>query len=200
MVDTATAAKPAPRKRAAPKATATTATAKTTACRRAAPKRSSARQATEPKVMKKAKTQMRKAETQVRTDMRKARKQTEAAADKGLKNFRRISVRAQETTRNVFLAGLGFYGKALEEAQSQLKDAQSTLKQNRSKAEKLFVELVKRGEKVEASAKSRLKDVDLDIKLPEFKIDPRDELRARLDKARESFDTLLEAISIRKVA
>jgi len=199
MVDTATASKPAPRKRAARKTTAS-ASPQVTAPRRAAPKRTAGKPAAEPKVMKNAKATMRKAETQVRTDMRKARKQTEAAADQGLRNFRRISVRAQETTRNVFLAGLGFYGKALEEAQSQLKDAQSTLKQNRSKAEKLFVELVKRGEKVEASAKSRLKDVEIDIKLPEFKIDPREEVRARLDKARESFTTLLEAISIRKVA
>jgi len=121
-----------------------------------------------------------------------------AAPKKAVKlNF---AEQAQENARNVFLAGLGAYGKAFEEAQTQIKDAQSQVKENRAKAKGLFKELVKRGEKVETKAKKKLKDIDLpELKMPELKLTDRDELRAelrnRLDKARNSFDTLRNTIS-----
>jgi polyhydroxyalkanoate synthesis regulator phasin len=108
-----------------------------------------------------------------------------------------FAVKAQENARNVFLAGLGFYGKAFEEAQNQIEDAQARMKQRREKAEDLFNELVKRGEKVESEAKKRIKDIEL----PELKLADRDEvrmeIRARLDKARESFDALRESITVK---
>ena len=69
------------------------------------------------------------------------------------------------------------------------------MKQRREKAEDLFNELVKRGEKVESQAKKRMKDFDL----PELKLSNPDELRkeirARLDKARDSFETLRDSIT-----
>jgi hypothetical protein len=106
-----------------------------------------------------------------------------------------IAAKAQENARNVFLAGLGFYGKAFEEAQSQFEEAQSRMKQRRKDAEDLFNELVKRGEKVESQAKKRIKDFEL----PELKLSDREELRkeirARLDKARDSFETLRDAVT-----
>jgi len=106
-----------------------------------------------------------------------------------------FAVKAQENARNVFLAGLGFYGKAFEEAQNQIEEAQSRMKQRREKAEDVFNDLVKRGEKVESAAKSRIKDLEL----PELKIADTDELRKeirqRLDTARESFETLRESIT-----
>lgn len=107
----------------------------------------------------------------------------------------KFASKAQENARNVFLAGLGFYGKAFDEAQQQFEDAQNRMKQRRDKAEDLFNELVKRGEKVESKAKKRLKDFEL----PELKLNDRDELRkeirARLNKARDSFETLRDAIT-----
>jgi polyhydroxyalkanoate synthesis regulator phasin len=106
-----------------------------------------------------------------------------------------FATKAQENARNVFLAGLGFYGKAFEEAQNQIEEAQSRMKQRREKAEDLFNDLVKRGEKVESEAKKRMKDFEL----PELKLTDRDEfrkeIRARLDKARESFETLRDSIA-----
>jgi hypothetical protein len=107
---------------------------------------------------------------------------------------------AQENARNVFLAGLGAYGKAFEEAQSQIKDAQAQMKENRNKAEDLFSELVKRGEKVETKAKKKLKEIELpELKMPELKLadreELREELRNRLDMARDSFQSLRNAVS-----
>jgi polyhydroxyalkanoate synthesis regulator phasin len=106
-----------------------------------------------------------------------------------------FTVKAQENARNVFLAGLGFYGKAFEEAQSQFEDAQNRMKERREKAEDMFNDLVKRGEKVESSAKKRIKDFEL----PEIKLGDREEIRkelqARLDKARDSFETLRDAVT-----
>ncbi len=101
-----------------------------------------------------------------------------------------FAAKAQENARNVFLAGLGFYGKAFEQAQSQLESAQTRLNQRREKVEGLFSDLVKHGEKVETDAKKAIKDIDL----PELKMakpeDIRKEVQARLEKARESFETL----------
>ena len=106
-----------------------------------------------------------------------------------------FAAKAQENARNVFLAGLGFYGKAFEEAQTQIEDAQSRMKQRREKAEDLFNDLVKRGEKVETKAKKRIKDFEM----PELKLADREELRkeiqTRLDKARDSFETLRDSIT-----
>ena len=106
-----------------------------------------------------------------------------------------LSVKAQENARNVFLAGLGVYGKAFEEAQSQIQSAQSRINARRAKAESLFNELVKRGEKVESGAKKAIKDIEL----PELKLatpeDIRKDVQARLEKARESFETLRGSIA-----
>lgn len=106
-----------------------------------------------------------------------------------------FAIKAQENARNVFLAGLGFYGKAFEEAQSQLDQAQSRMKARREKAEDMFSDLVKRGEKVETKAKKRIKDFEL----PELKLadseELRKEIRTRLDKARDSFETLRDSLT-----
>ncbi|MEP5764088.1 MAG: hypothetical protein ABJ308_05825 [Halieaceae bacterium] len=111
-----------------------------------------------------------------------------------------VVVKAQENARNVFLAGLGAYGKAFEEAQSQIEEAQSRMKENRARAEGLFKELVKRGEKVESSAKEKIKTLDLpEVKMPELKLVDHEQIRkqleARLDRARKSFDSLRDAIA-----
>ena len=135
--------------------------------------------------------------TTVRKTTAKKASPKQASAKKAKRNF---AEQAQENARNVFLAGLGVYGKAFEGAQSQIKDAQSQVKENRAKAKDLFNELVKRGEKVETEAKKKLKEIDLpELKMPEIKLadreELREELRNRLDKARESFESLRNAIS-----
>ncbi|MEE4662078.1 MAG: hypothetical protein V2J89_16530 [Halieaceae bacterium] len=101
-----------------------------------------------------------------------------------------FTTKAQENARNVFLASLGFYGKAFEQAQTRFDAAQSRIKTRRTEAEKLFSELVKRGEKVESDARKAINDIEL----PELKLAKPEEIRkdvkARLEKARESFETL----------
>jgi len=140
-----------------------------------------------------------------KTTARKAAPKKAAARKAAPKKAAPRLTKAQENARNVFLAGLGAYGKAFDEAQSQIKEAQSQMKQNRAKAEKLFNQLVKRGEKVESLAKSKIKELDLpELKMPEVKLadreEVREELRARIEKARSSFDTLLQAITPKATA
>ena len=111
----------------------------------------------------------------------------------------------QDNVRNVFLAGLGFYGKAIEEAEKQIREKRSKIEQRREKANDLFEELVKRGEKVETDTRKKLKQLDLpELKLPELKLadheELRDELRTRLDKARDSFNALRDAVSAKSDA
>jgi hypothetical protein len=143
------------------------------------------------------KTKAKATKTTVRKTTAKKASPKKASAKKAKLNF---AEQAQENARNVFLAGLGAYGKAFEEAQTQIKDAQSQVKENRAKAKDLFNELVKRGEKVETKAKKKLKEIDLpELKMPELKLadreELREELRNRLDKARDSFESLRNAIS-----
>ena len=143
------------------------------------------------------KTKAKAKKTTVRKTTANKASPKKASAKTAKLNF---AEQAQENERNVFLAGLGAYGKAFEEAQSQIKDAQSQVKENRAKAKDLFNELVKRGEKVETKAKKKLKEIDLpELKMPELKLADRDELREelrkRLDKARDSFESLRNTIS-----
>ncbi|MCZ6830786.1 MAG: hypothetical protein O7F73_14600 [Gammaproteobacteria bacterium] len=117
----------------------------------------------------------------------------------------KMAVVSPENVRNVFLAGLGFYGKALDEAQNQIKENRSKLEQRRERASELFDELVKRGEKVESDTRKKLKELDLpELKMPELKLSDREEsrakLRARLDRARASFNTLRDAVSAKSEA
>ena len=108
---------------------------------------------------------------------------------------------AQDNVRNVFLAGLGFYGRAIEEAQTQIRENRSTIEQSREKAGELFDELVKRGEKVEIDTCRKLQDLELpELKIPEVKLANGEELRRRLDKARDSFNALRKVVSAKSGA
>ncbi len=140
----------------------------------------------------KAKAKARKAPARKPAARKAAAKKTTAKKTTAKKPVQpTFTEKAQENARNVFLAGLGFYGKAFEEAQSQLEEAEKRMKARQKKAEDMFNDLVKHGEKVE----KRLKDIEL----PELKLaDPdelRTEIRARLDKARDSFESLRETIT-----
>ena len=107
--------------------------------------------------------------------------------------------RAQEAGRNAFLASLGFYGKAYDQAQEQFNSIQDQLEARRKKAEKLYKELVKRGKKVEKDAR---KAVD-DIELPKLELDSltdRKSLEARLDKAKVRFEELKDTVGFKSAA
>ena len=110
-----------------------------------------------------------------------------------------FAARAQEAGRNAFLASLGFYGKAYDQAQEQFNSIQDQLEERRKKADKLYKELVKRGKKVEKDAR---KAVD-DMELPKIELDSltdRKKLEARLDKAKARFEELKESVGFKSAA
>ncbi|MFK7976695.1 MAG: hypothetical protein AB8C02_11190 [Halioglobus sp.] len=107
-----------------------------------------------------------------------------------------FSSRAQEMGRNAFLASLGFYGKAFDQAQDQFDSLQDQLEARRKKADKTYKELVKRGKKVEKNAKNALEDIDL----PKIEIESltdRKQLEAQLKKAKARFEDLRETVGLK---
>lgn len=118
------------------------------------------------------------------------------AAKKSSNDF---TTRAQETGRKAFLASLGFYGKAFDQAQEQFNDLQDQLVARRKKANKTYTDLVKRGEKVEKATKNRIDDIEL----PELKLESltdRKKLEAQLKKAKARFSELKESVSFKAAA
>ena len=110
-----------------------------------------------------------------------------------------FAARAQEAGRNAFLASLGFYGKAFDQAQEQFNSMQDQLEERRKKADKMYKELVKRGKKVEKDAK---KAVD-DIEMPKLELDSltdRKKLDKQLDKAKARFEELKETVGFKSAA
>lgn len=107
--------------------------------------------------------------------------------------------RVSEASRKAFLASLGFYGMAFDEMQSRAKTVESELAARRKKADKLYSEMVKRGEKVEKLAKARIDNFDL----PKIEFDDltdRAKLEAQLEKARIRFAELAESVGIKRAA
>ena len=107
--------------------------------------------------------------------------------------------RAREAGRNAFLASLGFYGKAFDQAQEQFNSLQDDLETRRKKADKTYKELVKRGKKVEKDAKEAIDDMDL----PKLELDSltdRKELDKQLKKARERFEELRDSLGFKSAA
>ena len=103
-----------------------------------------------------------------------------------------FAAKAQEAGRNAFLASLGFYGKAYDQAQEQFSNMQDQLEARRKKADKLYKELVKRGQKVEKDAKVALREIEL----PKLELDsltdrkklekPLKKVKARLVELKEN--------------
>ncbi len=127
---------------------------------------------------------------------RKPSTRRKAAAGNGTLDF---AARAQEAGRNAFLASLGFYAKLFDQAQEQFSSIEDQLEARRRKADKLYRELVKRGQKVEKDAKVALKDIDL----PRLELDSladRKKLEAQLKKVRARFVELKESVGVKATA
>jgi len=179
----------------AEEATKTAPKRKTTA-RKTAPKRKTAprKTAAQRKPAPKRKAAPRKAAPRKTT----ARKNTarKAAPRKSTPDF---TERAQEAGRNAFLAGLGFYGKAYDQAQERFDSLQSRMEKRRKDADKLYKELVKRGQRVEKDARSALDDLEL----PKIDLDnltDRKKLEAQIEKARARLEELRESVGFRSAA
>ncbi len=106
---------------------------------------------------------------------------------------------AQETGRNIFLASLGFYGKAYDQAQEQFGSLQKELKARRKKADKAYMELVSRGVKLEKVAKVAIDDIDLP-KLELERLADRKALQAQLKKAKARFEELKDSVLFKSAA
>lgn len=182
--------KAAPRKAAAKKAAPRkTAAKKTTAKRKAAPK-------------SKVRSTVRSVENKaaaVERDMRKAGRKAEGRLNEIEKSARELVNNAQESSRNAFLASLGFYGKAFDQVQDQFSTLQSELEARRAKADKQYKELIKRGKKVEKDAKGALEEIELP-KLELDSIADRKKLDARLKKVKARFEELRDSVGFKSAA
>lgn len=130
------------------------------------------------------------------TARRKPAAAERAAPRKSTPDF---TANAQETGRNVFLAGLGFYGKAYDQAQEQLDSLQKQLQARRKNADKVYKELVKRGKKVEKDARGAIGDFEM----PKLELDnltDRKKLEKQLKKARVRFEELKESVRLKSAA
>jgi hypothetical protein len=105
----------------------------------------------------------------------------------------------QDTGRTIFLAGLGFYGKAYDQAQEQISILQKQLQERRKKADKLYKELVKRGEKLEKDAKSAIHEIELP-KLEFDSLTDRKKLEQQLKKAKARLNQLKQSVGIKVAA
>jgi len=110
-----------------------------------------------------------------------------------------FAANAQETGRNVFLAGLGFYGKAYDQALEQFNGLQKELAERRKQADKAYKELVKRGAKLEKDAKGALEEIELP-KLELESLTDRKKLEQRLKKAKARFEELKESVRFKSAA
>ena len=140
----------------------------------------------------------RKAAAKRKTTARKSAAKRKTTARKSTQTPE-IASRAQEAGRNAFLASLGVYGKAYDQAQEQFNKIQDQLENRRKKADKQYQDLVKRGKKVEQDAKKAMKDFEL----PKFELDrlaDRKALEQRLKKARARFEELKESVGFKSVA
>lgn len=106
---------------------------------------------------------------------------------------------AQETGRSVLLASLGFYGKAYDQAQEQFNNLQQRLEQRRKRADKVYKELVKRGEKLEKDAKSVLQEIELP-KLELASLTDRKKLEQQLAKAKSRLQEFSGSLRFKSAA
>jgi hypothetical protein len=109
-----------------------------------------------------------------------------------------LAATAQDTGRNMYLAGLGFYGKAFDQAQEQLDSLQKRMEQRRKNADKLYKELVKRGEKLEKDAKGAIQDIELPKQLES--LTDRKKLEQQLKQAKARFAELKKAVRLKTAA
>lgn len=110
-----------------------------------------------------------------------------------------LAVSTQETGRTMFLAGLGIYGKVYDQAQEQINSLPKQLEVRRKKADKIYKELVKRGEKLEKDAKSVMQDIEL----PKLELDSltdRKKLEQQIKKAKARFAELKKSVRFKSAA
>ena len=154
---------------------------------KAAPKRKPA--------AKRKTTAKRKATASTRT----AAKSKTTRGRRGKSSESTLQERFAASGRRAFLASLGLYGMAYDQVQDQLKNVEDELQERRKKADKLYTNMVKRGEKVEKKARAAIDDMEL----PNFELNEltdRSKIEAHIDKAKERFAELRETVGLKSAA
>jgi esterase/lipase len=139
-----------------------------------------------------------KAKRKPATKRKPVAKRKLATPSKPKKAATTFAATAQDTGRTVLLAGLGFYGKAYDQAQEQLNGLQQLMAQRRKQADKVYKELVKRGEKLEKDAKSALKEIEL----PRLELSSLDrkKLEQQLTKAKARLNEFKDTVRVKIAA
>lgn len=118
------------------------------------------------------------------------------------KEVKEMAEKASDLAKNIWLAGLGAYGKALDEAQGQYEKVSERVNKESSR---LFDELVAKGKKLEGDTQSRLTEVrekssaTLEERLATVKeslsfTSKTAETSAKLDEIAKKLDLVIDAL------
>jgi hypothetical protein len=124
------------------------------------------------------------------------------------KDIKELADKASETAKNIWLAGLGAYGKALDEAQDQYEKV--SVKVNKEST-RLFDELVAKGKKLEDETTEKLSEAkekssaSLEERLAQVKesltfTSKSAQQANQLDEISKKLDLVLEALGAKKAA
>lgn len=121
------------------------------------------------------------------------------------KEIKEMAEKASETAKNIWLAGLGAYGKALDEAQEKYGEVSEKVNKESSR---LFEELVAKGKKLEGDTSEKLTEAkekstaSLEERLAQVKeslnFSKTDEPTAQLEEISNKLDLVIEALGAKK--
>ena len=124
------------------------------------------------------------------------------------KEIKEMAEKASDLAKNIWLAGLGAYGKALDEAHGQYEKVSEKVNKESSR---LFDELVAKGKKLEGETTSKLNEVkekssaSLEERLAQVKgslnfTSKNAELQSQLEDVSGKLDLILEALGAKATA
>lgn len=124
------------------------------------------------------------------------------------KEIKEMAEKASDLAKNIWLAGLGAYGKALDEAHGQYEKVSEKVNKESSR---LFDELVAKGKKLEGETQSKLSEVkekssaNLEERLAQVKgslnfTSKNVEIMTQLEEVSSKLDLVLEALGAKTTA
>lgn len=118
------------------------------------------------------------------------------------KDLKEFADKASETAKNIWLAGLGAYGKALDEAQGRYDKVSDKVNKESSR---LFDELVAKGKKLESETSGKLNEVKekTEASLEERLAQVKESLKfsstsSQLEDINQKLDKVLAAVAPKK--
>lgn len=122
------------------------------------------------------------------------------------KELKEMAEKASDLAKNIWLAGLGAYGKALDEAHGQYEKVSEKMNKESSR---LFDELVAKGKKLEGETQSKLSEVrekssaTLEERLAQVKetlsfTSKNAEMADKLDDIASKLDLVIEALGAKQ--